>query len=116
MDYKKQYTHPEWQKKRLQILERDNFTCQTCLNDNEVLHVHHKFYIPNKLIWDYNDEWFITLCGTCHENAHSVFDGVKNVMVSMNFKSLLEIQFLVYKRIQYKEITEEEIIKLLKNG
>lgn len=70
MDYKEQIKHPNWQKKRLEILERDNFTCQECGVENKTLHVHHFNYIQNKKIWEYNNEMLITLCENCHKEKH----------------------------------------------
>ncbi len=34
------------------------------------MHVHHKFYIKNKLQWDYRDEDLITYCNWCHFTYH----------------------------------------------
>lgn len=70
IDYKEQIKSPKWQKKRLEILNRDNFTCQMCGDTNSTLHVHHTIYIPGKNIWDYNDLQLITLCDKCHSKEH----------------------------------------------
>lgn len=59
---------PRWQKKRLEIMQRDNFTCQDCESAEKTLHVHHKTYQFGKEPWDYPDENFITLCWECHES------------------------------------------------
>lgn len=67
ISYKDQLKSPEWQKKRLKIFERDNFTCQLCLDTKEQLHVHHKSYSRNTKAWEYNDDRLVTLCSTCHE-------------------------------------------------
>lgn len=61
---------PRWQKKRLEILERDNFRCKECGNDNSELHVHHKVYIRNRYPWDYHHLFLVTLCDDCHKKAH----------------------------------------------
>lgn len=57
---------PRWQKKRLEILERDNFACQVCGDNESTLHVHHKFYLRDRELWEYNNGCFITLCENCH--------------------------------------------------
>ncbi len=57
---------PKWQKRRLQILERDKFTCQMCGDDTKTLHVHHRFYLSDRELWEYNNNCFITLCEDCH--------------------------------------------------
>ncbi len=37
-----------------------------------ILHVHHKYYIKDKLPWDYSDDALITLCHGCHQEIHDV--------------------------------------------
>lgn len=58
---------PRWQKKRLQILNRDEFTCRNCGLGTKTLHVHHKVYFKQKTNpWDYPDNLLVTLCEECH--------------------------------------------------
>jgi len=66
-EYLQQLRDPRWQKKRLEILNRDNFTCQYCLCKDKELQVHHRYYDKDKLPWEYDDDCFITLCNDCHE-------------------------------------------------
>jgi|SRR5579864_9673791 len=56
---------PHWQRKRLKICERDNWTCLRCLDTERELQVHHTFYDGRKP-WDYPDESMKTLCVDCH--------------------------------------------------
>ena len=70
MDWKEQYKHPKWQEKRLKILERDNFSCLRCFGTEDTLHVHHKYYEKDKMIWEYPDECYLTLCNECHGLEH----------------------------------------------
>ena len=65
--YSEKLKDPRWQKKRLKILERDDFTCQKCHDSESTLHVHHLRYFPEKDPWDYDDNILITLCEDCHE-------------------------------------------------
>jgi hypothetical protein len=58
---------PLWQKKRLEIFNRDDFCCQKCYDTKNTLHVHHKSYIPDNKPWEYPNGWLITLCKKCHE-------------------------------------------------
>ena len=70
--YIKLLQHPKWQRKRLEILSRDNFTCQTCDDTETMLHCHHKKYTYGNAPWECSDEDLITLCSNCHtgiENA-----------------------------------------------
>lgn len=66
-NYSKKLKDPRWQKKRLEILERDNWTCQNCKDKETCLHVHHIYYDPALDPWDAKNEHLITLCEDCHE-------------------------------------------------
>ena len=55
---------------RLQVFERDKWTCRTCDATDKTLHVHHVFYRPGREPWDYPIWAFLTLCADCHEPAH----------------------------------------------
>jgi len=65
--YSEKLQDPRWQKKRLEILNRDGFKCQMCSNDKKTLHVHHKEYVYGKQPWEYENSNFNTLCKDCHE-------------------------------------------------
>lgn len=75
MTYYEKLQNPLWQKKRLEILERDNWKCVKCQSTENTLHVHHKTYDFDKEPWDYQDKNFITLCNKCHkeEELHKVY-------------------------------------------
>ena len=66
MNYKEQIKHPKWQRKRLEIFERDNWKCRICQENNKQLQVHHLYYLPNTMIWDYDNEAMVTLCEEHH--------------------------------------------------
>lgn len=71
LDYKEQLADARWLKKRNEILERDNYTCQKC-GATSHLNVHHLSYEKSRLAWEYPNEKLITLCEECHENAHDI--------------------------------------------
>jgi len=68
---------PRWQRKRLEIMERDGFRCVSCDTDENTLNVHHKIYRKNTDPWDYEDDNFILYC----ENCHTVLHQEKNVLM-----------------------------------
>lgn len=70
MTYQEKLKDPRWQKKRLEILERDDWKCVLCCNSKDTLHVHHKFYNKSKNPWDYENEMLETLCEDCHKDDH----------------------------------------------
>ena len=65
MNYKEKLLDPRWQKKRLEILSRDEFACQMCGDAKSTLHVHHILYNNNP--WDIDDDKLITYCQHCHQ-------------------------------------------------
>lgn len=67
MNYSVQLKSPKWQKKRLEIFERDNFKCRCCKEKEKTLHVHHLYYLPNTMLWEYDLEGMVTVCENCHE-------------------------------------------------
>lgn len=62
---------PRWQKKRLEIMERDEFKCRHCDDATTTLNVHHRYYISRRDPWDYEDDVFMTLCEPCHEEMEA---------------------------------------------
>lgn len=61
---------PRWQKKRLEIMQRDNFTCQLCGSKEKTLNVHHMYYDRIFEPWNYSDDAYLTVCEDCHNKAH----------------------------------------------
>lgn len=71
MEKKKTYSEllrsPLWQKKRLEIMQRDDFACQHCGSEDNELQVHHLVYHKGAKPWEYDNSELITLCSHCHE-------------------------------------------------
>jgi len=66
MTYGEQLKDPRWQRKRLEIMERDNFTCKNCGSQDKQLHVHHGAYLTGHKVWEYHEWALHTLCNICH--------------------------------------------------
>lgn len=71
MNYAEQLRDPQWQRKRLRILERDEWTCQYCGEKWKTLHVHHLVYRDGLMPWEYSDHELVTACEDCHGNEHA---------------------------------------------
>lgn len=69
MTYSEKLKDPRWQKKRLQILERDGFRCRHCGDAESTLNVHHLAYGAEP--WDTADADLMTICEGCHEIEHA---------------------------------------------
>jgi len=66
------YYGPRWKERREEVLQRDNYKCQSCGSKSN-LHVHH--IIPFYKFDDYEEANtlpnLITLCNSCHKIADS---------------------------------------------
>lgn len=87
MTYAEKLKDPRWQKKRLEILDRDDFTCTLCGSKKDTLHVHHHFYKYNSDPWDYPNDALETHCQYCHRIVEFTKDIVgKKSIVCRIFK------------------------------
>jgi len=59
---------PRWQRRRLEIMARDEFACLSCGDKERTLNVHHKRYRRGAKPWEYEDDQLITLCEDCHRS------------------------------------------------
>ena len=69
------YRDSRWQKKRLEVMERDGFTCCSCGKgeaDGTFLNVHHAYYEKGNAPWEYPADTLYTLCDDCHSEIHKV--------------------------------------------
>jgi hypothetical protein len=76
LSIQEQYNHPLWQRKRLEILDRDGWTCRCCDKESSdkipiQFHVHHLWYERDLLIWEIDNEGLVTVCDECHKKLHN---------------------------------------------
>lgn len=67
---------PLWQRKRCEVMSRDDFTCVRCGSTDKQLHVHHLSYEHRRDPWDYSMDNFATLCFECHEEETELLGNV----------------------------------------
>ena len=67
MTYSDKLKDPRWQKKRLEILNRDEWACTKCYAIDRTLHVHHLKYSKSGNPWDSPMNDLTTLCDRCHK-------------------------------------------------
>ena len=100
MSYAKKLQNPLWQKKRLEILQRDEFMCLHCGCHDKELHVHHRWYQFGKDIWDYPDTCFETLCFECHEYIEmNIKDSTSDIQVLLRRTLLNQDDYNVICRL-----------------
>lgn len=71
MSYSDQLKHPNWQRKRLEVLESAGWCCQRCRAGEVTLHVHHRAYVKGRMAWEYEGSELEALCKDCHEGEHA---------------------------------------------
>jgi len=74
MSYQAQLKQPEWQRRRMEMLERADCRCQHCDTRDESLEIHHHHYVPSRFAWEYTDDELMVLCKSCHQEIHSIID------------------------------------------
>lgn len=84
ISYSDRLKDPRWQRKRLEVMERDEFCCQMCGDSKSTLHVHHKRYVNGRQPWEYELAELATVCETCHDDAHEVMDASQKVMATLD--------------------------------
>lgn len=99
MNYSEKLKDPRWQKKRLEILTRDEWECKICCTKEKTLNVHHIGYSGNNP-WETENNLLLTLCEDCHnEETDNLSVATKNVIhelrgngfMAMSFSSLAKI-------------------------
>lgn len=73
-EYAELLKKPQWQKRRLQMIEAADWKCVECGAEERQLHVHHRRYIAGAMPWEYADEDLAVLCEQCHDKAHGLHD------------------------------------------
>ena len=96
--YSEKLKDPRWQKKRLEIFQRDEFTCQSCGDKESTLHLHHVYYETGALPWEYPDEALVTLCVACHEDEHEAMKeaiaSLRRQMAASGLNTAIHVSYL----------------------
>jgi hypothetical protein len=77
LTYSEQLRHPNWQRRRLEMLNAAGFVCQCCKTVDKTLHVHHKQYFKGRMAWEYEDKELLVLCEDCHTQEHVYLDELR---------------------------------------
>lgn len=88
MTYAEQLKHPNWQRKRLEMLELAEWECSECGCSDRTLHVHHKQYFKGRMAWEYESYELAVLCDECHKDEHEADDGLKTMLSLSHIPSI----------------------------
>lgn len=113
MTYSEKLKDPRWQKLRLQVFERDKWTCRDCGANDKPLHAHHTYYDKGADPWDYNENAIMCLCENCHQIRHMITDAISRFTGLMPIE-MLEIMlqvsrfsYIIYTSKNYDQANSE---------
>jgi len=116
MTYSEKLKDPRWQKKRLEIIERDNGCCRFCGDPTQPLSVHHFKYKGEP--WEVENEHLATTCNKCHKREHSeliffssLFEKEMNGEGSSAYKSL----YYILENIKKLDIPVASFFKIIES-
>lgn len=75
--YYEKLKDPRWQKKRLEVMEYREFSCEICGDSESTLNVHHKEYFKDHEPWEYDVKQLACICENCHAAQHDDVDLLK---------------------------------------
>lgn len=81
--YAEKLKDPRWQKKRLEVLQRDQWACRLCDATDKTLHVHHRIYLPYRDPWEYDEAFLETLCADCHEGRSDLRGDIDDLLTAL---------------------------------
>ncbi len=82
---------PRWQRKRLEVMERDNFACMECGDKGQTLNVHHCYYERGLMPWEYSAAVLKTLCEPCHEKVSEYIQLIKKAIGTLPLEYLKRV-------------------------
>lgn len=109
-DYLALLRHPEWQKKRLAVMEAAGFACCRCGTDDVTLNVHHRYYIKGRKPWEYPDEHLDCFCEDCHKEVHAKLEELKLLMGDLGY-SHIDDHIAVCKTILIRSYEQRHSLK-----
>jgi hypothetical protein len=77
--YQETLRDPRWQRKRLKIMERDNWACAICGATDQPLNVHHLEYSGEP--WEIADSQLITVCEDDHKDIEEMVNYLRKAVV-----------------------------------
>jgi hypothetical protein len=109
MTYSEKLQHPQWQKKRLEIMSRDSFRCVKCASETNTLTVHHFYYVTGRMPWEYPNGSMATMCRNCHFKGHEDSSTFPTFFNSWELSACYEIKRQIEMN-QYKIDHDEGVL------
>jgi len=106
--YAEKLKNPRWQKKRLEIFQRDQFRCMECFSDEKSLQVHHIAY-KGKNPWDTPNNLLITYCYECHQKEEDKLKAAGEMFVKIMRADGQRSREIEYFLNNLQSLTEKDI-------
>jgi len=104
--YSSKLRDARWQRKRLEIMQRDEFTCKSCgasdKDEGTTLNVHHAYYEYGKNPWEYPSSSLVTWCEKCHEK--------RKVMARYIDESVIRLSMEAYSGLMNMVVTRDDTL------
>lgn len=109
---------PRWQRRRLEIMERDEWSCQHCGSKERTLNVHHKTYASGLMPWDYIGAALVTLCEDCHKQEPQSLEAalVQLQLIKIRFSSAEIIRIATLLCCCDRELSGQQVIALIERA
>lgn len=106
---------PRWQKRRLEIMERDDWQCQNCWSKSRTLNVHHKKYVSGLKPWEYSGCALVTLCEDCHQAEPGLVDAAISQFRQLEIRlTAAEMKRVIYLiGMANRELSGQNIVELI---
>ena len=114
MTYAEKLKDPRWQRKRLEIFQRDGFTCRDCCSNEKTVHLHHCFYQKGDP-WDTDEKFLLTLCCDCHESRQAIEDQIKESIGLLFARMTLRVEAVNYPGSDHHVRLTNSLKKLLED-
>lgn len=121
MTYSEKLKDPRWQRKRLEILNRDNWKCTNCGNDKLTLHVHHEKYFGEP--WEIDNSKLKTICHKCHEIEHGILTVYEPAKFTHNVGDTIKVskfwgldnnEYTIEENPKYKKMMKAKSVRSIK--
>lgn len=110
MTYKEKLTDPRWQRLRLEIFQRDDWSCLICKRKDLELQIHHCDYFPNVDPWDYPRDMLYTLCKGHHSDEMIRERAEKGLITMLRHKGFMIGDLWAFQGLGW---TDEEYMQTL---
>lgn len=95
LSWREQMNDQRWIEKSEKIKQRDEYKCLVCNSNEHYIEVHHLYYMPGMLAWEYDDESLVTICRKHHEQLTYDMPKVSGLIAFEVLRSNIDLTNLI---------------------